>query len=308
VRLTNISYLASGINAYELRPLDGAPVPVFKAGSHIDLHLSNGLVRQYSLLNDEHDRNHFSIAVKRDQGGRGGSVYIHDELRAGSVLEVGGPRNNFPVAEGAPISVFIAGGIGITPIFCMIKRLASLGSPWQLYYSVTRRAELALIETLEQNAVNVHVDEENNGRLLDVPSIVTNAPVGAHLYCCGPSRMLDIFEEAALRTHSAENVHIERFGQVIDPSSNGGFIVELARSGRRIHVARGRTVLQALREAGVMVKASCEQGVCGTCETRVLSGIPDHRDTLLSTEEQAANNAMMICCSGSKSEVLVLDL
>ena len=308
MRLVAIRYAAEQVHLYEFRPVSGAPVPRFTAGAHVDLHLPNGLVRQYSIANGEEERHRYLLGVKREAEGRGGSRFIHDELRVGAVLAVGGPRNNFPVVEAAAHSVFVAGGIGVTPIVSMIARLRALGRSWELHYAVRRRSEAAFFDELRPGGgrVQLHVDEEQGG-VLDVARLVRAAADDAHLYCCGPAPMLDAFTAAAV-SRPAQHVHLEHFSAVTPPAGGSGFIVELARSKLWVSIAPGQTILDGLRARGLEVQASCEQGICGSCETRVLAGEPDHRDMLLSPEEKAANEVMMICCSGSRSAVLVLDL
>jgi vanillate O-demethylase ferredoxin subunit len=308
MRLTAITYAAEQVHLYEFRPVSGTSVPRFTAGAHVDLHLSNGLVRQYSIANAQEERHRYVLGVKRDATGRGGSRFMHDELRVGAVVEVGGPRNNFPLVETAAYSVLIAGGIGVTPIVSMVARLRSLARPWELHYAVRRRSEAAFLDRLlaGDGHVRLHVDEEEGG-VLDVARIVGAAPDEAHLYCCGPAPMLEAFTAAAA-SWPAGRVHLEYFSSTIAPAVESGFIVELARSKLRVEILPGQTILEMLRARGLDVQSSCEQGICGSCETRVLAGEPDHRDLLLSDEEKAANEVMMICCSGSRSPVLVLDL
>ena len=308
MRLTAITYAAEHVHLYEFRPVSGASVPRFTAGAHVDLHLPNGLVRQYSITNAQDQRDRYVLGVKREAAGRGGSRFMHDELRVGTVLEVGGPRNNFSLVEAAAHSVLIAGGIGVTPIVSMVARLRSLARPWELHYAVRQRSEAAFLDELlaGDGHVRLHVDEEQ-GDVLDVARIVGAAPEEAHLYCCGPTPMLDAFTAAAA-SRPVERVHLEHFSSTIARAVESGFIVELARSKLRIVIPPGQTILEALRARGLDVQSSCEQGICGSCETRVLAGEPDHRDLLLSDEEKAANEVMMICCSGSRSPVLVLDL
>jgi vanillate O-demethylase ferredoxin subunit len=274
----------------------------------VDLHLPNGLVRQYSIANAQGERHRYVLGVKRDAAGRGGSRFLHDDLRVGTVVKVGGPRNNFPLVEAAAHSVLIAGGIGVTPIVSMVARLRSLARPWELHYAVRRRGEAAFLDELlaGDGHVRLHVDEEQ-GSMIDVAAIVRAAPEEAHLYCCGPTPMLEAFAAAAA-SRPAERVHLEYFSSAVAPAVESGFIVELARSKVRVEVPPGQTILEALRARGLEVQSSCEQGICGSCETRVLAGEPDHRDMLLSDEEKATNQVMMICCSGSRSAILVLDL
>ncbi|VTU26033.1 PDR/VanB family oxidoreductase [Variovorax sp. PBL-E5] len=308
LRLIGIRYAAHGIHLLEFgRPDGAAPLPAFTPGAHVDLHLANGLVRPYSLVNPPEDSERYVVAVKRDPASRGGSAFVHEVLRVGAELEVGVPRNNFELHAGSAQAVFIAGGIGITPIACMVDRLRRDGRSWELHYSVRERREAAFVEELGDDRVHLHVDAESAGALLDIAAIVAAAPADAHLYCCGPAPMLDAFEAAAGGRPPA-CVHVERFAPVAPGATGGGYTVRLAASKRSIPVAPGRTILEALREAGVEVQASCEQGICGTCETRVLGGLPDHRDSLLSAEERKSNRVMMICCSGSLGGELVLDL
>jgi tetrachlorobenzoquinone reductase len=248
------------------------------------------------------------IAVKRERVGRGGSRYMHEALRVGTLVRVGQPRNNFPLAEDAAASVLIAGGIGITPILAMVERLAALGRPFQLHYAVKGRLEAAFMDRLgvHGSRVSLHVDAERGG-LPDLARIVAGAAPEAHLYCCGPEPMLQAFERATSTWPQAQ-LHLERFTVAEMPPAAGGFTVELRRSGRQIMVPPGQSILDAVRAAGIQARASCEQGVCGSCETRVLSGIPDHRDMILSEAEKAKGEFMMICCSGCQSGPLVLDL
>lgn len=307
MRLTGIRYAAPDIHLYEFRPVEGGLLPAFTPGAHIDLHLGNELVRQYSLMNAPEDRGRYVVGIKRDAASRGGSAFVHEGLRVGDVIDVTGPRNNFDLHEDAAHSVFVAGGIGVTPIVCMVERLRALGRSWELHYSVRRREEAAFLDTLRDERLHLHVDAEHAGAFLDVRAIVSAAPADAHLYCCGPGPMLDAFEAAA-GSRPANLWHVERFTAAKPSAQEGGYTVRLATSNKSIAVAPGQTILEALRGCGVRVPASCEQGICGTCETRVLQGTPDHRDSLLSEQEKKANDVMMICCSGSLSDVLVLDL
>lgn len=320
LRLTDVRYAARDIHLLEFRrPKDGgapiaplapfaplAPLAPFTPGAHLDLHLGPGLVRQYSIVNSPEERDRYVVAVKRDPASRGGSAFVHEALRVGTILEIGGPRNNFDLAADDAPSVFIAGGIGVTPIACMVESLRRRGRPWTLHYSVRERQDAALLDMLQGDGLRLHVDAER-GALLDIASIVAAAPAHAHLYCCGPAPMLDAFEAAA-RGRPAALVHVERFAPVAPSATGGGYTLRLAASKRDVAVAPGQTILDALRGAGVQVQVSCEQGICGTCETRVLGGCPDHRDSLLSDDEKAGNKVMMVCCSGSLSDLLVLDL
>jgi ferredoxin-NADP reductase len=313
VRIKRISFEAESINSFELAVPAGGELVAFTAGSHIDLYLSNGMIRSYSLVNDPSERNRYVIAVNNDAAGRGGSRFVHERLRAGDIITISHPRNNFVLQEDAVHSILIAGGIGITPLLSMIRRLEALGRSWELFYAARTRLTAAFLDDLSalrpgiHESVHVNFDQEPSGRMFDLAAIVKSAREDAHLYCCGPVPMLEAFE-AATRDRPADQIHVEYFKAREKPAAEGGFEVKLARSNRTIKVDPGKTILNALLDAGIAVNYACTEGVCGTCETRVIEGIPDHRDLFLGKAEQAANNTMMICCSGSKSVTLVLDL
>ena len=313
VRIKRISFEAETINSYELVAPAGDELVPFTAGSHIDLHLPNGMIRSYSLVNDQCEKTRYVVAVNKDAASRGGSSFVHENLRAGDVITISYPRNNFALQENAAHSVLIAGGIGITPLISMIRRLEALGRSWELFYAARTRVAAAFLDELHALRCDVHphlhlnFDQEPSGRMLDLSAIVNSASPDAHLYCCGPVPMLEAFETAT-QGRPAEQVHVEYFKAKEKPAAEGGFEVRLARSNRTIAVEAGKTILNALLDAGIAVNYACTEGVCGTCETRVIEGIPDHRDLFLGKEEHAANNTMMICCSGSKSSTLVLDL
>jgi tetrachlorobenzoquinone reductase len=308
VRVSAIRYAAHDTNFYELRRADGKPLPPYQPGAHIDLHLPNGLIRQYSLLDPEPDPSTYMIGVKRDPASRGGSRCVHDELRVGKSLIISAPRNNFPLVENAGQVIFIAGGIGITPIWCMVQRLNKLGRPWKLYYACRSRADMAFLQPLEaMGSSQFHFDDEHAGQVLDIQPIVAEAGKDAHLYCCGPTPMLKAFE-AATASWPRNQIHVEYFTPKQEADKKGGFIVELARSGQEFVIPEGMSILQVLLDAGIDVDYSCELGICGACEQRVISGVPEHHDAILTEEEQASNTKVMICCAGCKSERLVLDL
>lgn len=308
LRIRSAVWEAPNILSYELRSEDGGELPPFTAGAHIDLTLPNGLVRSYSLLNSQAERHRYVIAVQKDRASRGGSKWVHENLRVGDVLPVSAPRNNFALDESAEKSIFIAGGIGITPILSMIGRLTAIGREWQLFYCTRTRAGtpfLPVLETMPQ--VRLNFDEELGGKMLDIEAVVRSAPLGGHLYCCGPTPMLEAFERVT-KDLARECVHVEYFTAAEPPAKEGGFKVVLAKSGREFAVPAGKSILDTLRDNGLDIPFSCTEGICGTCETKVLEGIPDHRDRILTDSERASNKTMMICCSGSKGEKLVLDL
>lgn len=314
MRIHSIGNAADGVCLLDLRPLPGAAaLPAFTAGAHIDLQLPSGLLRSYSLANVQHERHRYLVAVGLCDNSRGGSRYLHKVAREGDLITVGAPRNNFPLAEDAPYTVLVAGGIGITPLWSMAQRLQSLGREWELHYACGNRASAAFMPELRALCDSTGArlftafSQETNGSRLNLAAIVANAPPGAHLYCCGPASMLDAFA-LATASRPPHTLHTEHFAAREAPAATGGFSVELARSGRVIEVAPGSSVLAALRDAGIDIPYSCEEGVCGSCEVRVLSGVPDHCDMVLGAAERAANGSMMVCCSGSLSARLVLDL
>ncbi|SEB24840.1 PDR/VanB family oxidoreductase [Variovorax sp. YR216] len=314
VRVRAVTYEADGILGFELVPMPPLKeLPAFTAGAHIDLHLPNGLLRSYSLLNAPSERHRYLIGVNKDAKSRGGSRYMHEVLRSGETLTIGAPRNNFPLDETSPMNVFIAGGIGITPMMSMIARSQALGTPWRLHYAARTRRNAAFLDVLQgfhnqPNAeLRLNFDQEAGGQMLDLSAIVQSLPAGAHVYCCGPLPMLAAYEQATAGL-PPDRVHMEYFAAKEAAATDGGFIVELARSGKQLEVRAGQTILDSLLAIGIEPPFSCQEGICGTCEVRVLEGTPDHRDLVLSNAEKAANDRMMICCSGCKTAKLVLDL
>lgn len=310
MRVQRIEWEAEGVISVELRRPDGAPLPEFTAGAHIDIHLPNGLVRSYSLSGDQSDRQRYIVGVGLDAASRGGSLYIHNQLRVGQILQIAGPRNHFPLVEDAERVVFIAGGIGITPMFCMMRRLNVLGRKFELHYATRNRQRMAFLASLQAlGPVHIHCDDEQGGRPLDLVAIIQKHPVGTHFYCCGPTPMLTAFEQATAHL-PADLVHVEYFSpKPQDPAAESStFTVVLARTGREYVIPADKSILDVLAHQGVKVDSSCQDGICGTCETRVLEGVPDHRDSVLTKAEREANKSMMICVSRCKGERLVLDL
>jgi ferredoxin-NADP reductase len=311
VRLRQIRLEARDIASYEFVPAADAALPPFEAGAHIDLHLPNEMIRSYSLVNAPTERNRYVIAVQREVDGQGGSAWMHATPRVGDVFTIGAPLNDFTLAEDAPLSVFIAGGIGITPIMAMLRRLDALGRPWRLHYAARSPEQAAYVDELRALASERGSVEfcfgSSRARRLDLAAIAADAPADAHLYCCGPGKMIDAFQ-AACAARAAAQVHCERFSAGAEADTAGGFDVLLERSGQRLTVEPGKTILDTLLDHAVDVAYACSAGVCGTCITRVCDGIPDHRDDYLTAEEKAENRSIMICCSGSRSPTLVLDL
>jgi tetrachlorobenzoquinone reductase len=304
VRVVAMREEAAGVISCELRAQAEA-LPPCPPGAHVDVHLPNGLVRQYSVAQADAER--YLIAIKRESASRGGSAYIADSLRIGSSLRIGAPRDNFPlVASGARI-VLIAGGIGITALLPMARRLQAEGRDWWLHYAVPRSEQAAFKDALRELGPRARIHESAGaaGRL-SIAGLVREQPEGTHFYCCGPASMLEAFTEATAALDPAQ-VHLERFS-ALAPQGGDEFTVRLARSGKTIPIAADKTIMDALLEAGIDVPYSCQQGICGSCEVKVVEGIPDHRDEVLTEAEKASNATMIVCCSRARTPELVLDL
>jgi ferredoxin-NADP reductase len=311
-RLSKIEDVARDTKIFTFQRVDGGKLPAYKAGAHIDLHLPNGMLRQFSLTVPASDPDGYTVGVKRDENSRGGSRYIIEQMKVGDQIKISAPRNNFPLVEDAVHVVLVAGGIGITPIWCMAQELETQGRSWKIHYACRSQADMAFLSDLKKlnpERVHLHFDDEAGGKVLDLAAAIAEAPADAHFYCCGPNPMLKAFEAAAASRPRA-NVHIEYFTAKEEASANelGGFWVELAKSGEEYFIPPGRKVLEVLFDAGVDVDYSCELGICGACETKVISGTPIHHDSVLSEEEQAGNDKVMICCCGCATERLVLDM
>lgn len=312
-QIVAIELAALDILSFTLRPMDAALPDRIDPGSHIDVHLPNGMMRSYSLSNGSGHRPGYRLTVARDVNSRGGSTYMHDALRVGEIVRISAPRNNFTLAEDAALSVFIAGGIGVTPFIPMVARLNEIGKPWRLHYCTRNRERAALVDEIEQFAAagtgEFLPNYDDIDGIFDLPGTLAALPADAHVYCCGPSGMLDAFRNGARDAGIAsDNIHFEYFNADVESATEGGFVVVLNKSGTEIQVQAGETILQALVKQGVNISYSCEEGICGACETRVIEGIPDHRDMILSDREKEGSKTMMVCCSGSKSPRLVLDL
>ncbi len=298
---------AEGVVALTLSRPDGGRLPDWTPGAHIDLVLPNGLTRQYSLCGDRWDAHSYRIGVLREPAGRGGSAYVHDRLRPGDRVGVGGPRNNFPLVPSGRY-LFVAGGIGITPLLPMIHQADLLGADWTLLYGGRRRASMAFTDELAAYGDRVHLVPEDEHGLLDLASWLGTPRPGTKVYCCGPAPLLAAVESAC-RDWPPFSLHVERFtAREQAPARDEPFEVELRRTGATVTVTPGISVLEAVRGAGVDVLSSCRQGTCGTCETGVLAGVPDHRDSILADHERAAGEVMFVCVSRSCTDRLVLDL
>jgi vanillate monooxygenase ferredoxin subunit len=305
---------AIDIRSFRLEPADGGAFPSFTPGSHIDVHLPNGLVRQYSLCTAPHDGSFYRIAVKREAQSRGGSHAMHGSVKVGDVLRISAPRNNFPLDEGAAHSVLLAGGIGITPLLSMALHLQQRGRSFELQYFSRSLAHTAFHDVLSAHAladkVGFHYALEPDAVRGYLRKHLWHHRPGSHLYLCGPRPFMDLVEQTAAATWPPEAVHLEYFEA--DPAALAGprdtFVVRLARTGTECVVRADQSIVEALAASGVYVETSCEQGVCGTCLTGVLGGTPDHRDVFMTDDEHAANDKMTPCVSRSKSDVLELDL
>lgn len=312
VRVAAKTCEAAGICSYELVRLDGGTLPPFEAGAHIDVHVGDRQVRQYSLCNAPHETHRYLIGVLRDAGSRGGSVAMHDAVHAGSVLTISAPRNHFPLVEAAR-TLLIAGGIGVTPILAMAEALASKGAAFEMHYCARSPEHAAFRDRLAASHfsrhVHFHYDNGDAAQQLDLPALLA-APSDVHLYVCGPAGFIDyVLASARAQGWPDAQLHVEYFGRaVVDTTGDQPFDVKLASSGRVLTVPAGRSVIQVLAEQGIDLPYSCEEGVCGTCLTRVLDGVPDHRDLYLSDEEHAANDQFTPCCSRARTGLLVLDI
>jgi vanillate O-demethylase ferredoxin subunit len=308
VRVISVGHPAIDVMTFGLQEADGRPLAPFTAGAHIDVQIPGGPVRQYSLCGKAVSVDPYTIAVKKELESRGGSTGMHERIDAGTVLSIGGPRNHFPLVPGRHPSLFIAGGIGVTPITAMISALETEGQDWTLHYCARSKDHAAFYAELEKLAperVHGHFSEKP---ILDVDALMREQPAGTHIYCCGPKGLMNSVREAT-SAWPEDHVHFEWFtAPDINTDANTAFEVELARSGVVLNVAPDQSILQVLRDNGFDIPSACEEGICGTCETRVLSGEPEHRDALLSPEERAANKTMMVCVSRSKGPRLVLDL
>jgi ferredoxin-NADP reductase len=308
---------ADGVTVLDLCDLTGAPLPAWEPGAHVDLLLRPGLVRQYSLCGDPADETTWRIAVLREPSGRGGSCCVHDTLAEGCGVRARGPRNHFAL-EPAGRYLFIAGGIGITPILPMIAAAEAAGAGWTLTYGGRTRSSMAFRDELRSRyGDRVAVRPQDETGLLDLDALLGEPSAGTLVYCCGPEPLLAAVE-ARCATWPDGALHVERFAPRATAEPDGAtaaaaaeaeaFDVELAQSGMLIRVSAETSILRAVEAAGVQVLSSCTEGTCGTCETAVLEGVPDHRDSLLTPAERAAGDTMMICVSRSATPRLVLDI
>ncbi|MFI9077949.1 PDR/VanB family oxidoreductase [Streptomyces sioyaensis] len=299
-----MTWEADGVLSVELVHPDGTPLPAWTPGAHLDLHVG-GQIRQYSLCSDPRTTTAYRVAVRNESSSHGGSRYVHTRLRPGHTLTASAPRNHFAL-EDAPGYVFLAGGIGITPLLAMAREAARRGAPWRMVYGGRTRASMAFtgeLAALDGDVTLVPQDEQGH---LDVDAALRDLPERTLVYCCGPEPLL----AAAEAVCPPGRLRVERFAAPAVPrdGDDEAFEVECRASGRTLTVGPHTSILQAAEDAGLRVDSSCRDGICGSCETRVLAGTPDHRDFLLSAAEHTANATMMICVSRCAAGRLVLDL
>ena len=304
---------AEGISSFELTSTDGQALPAFSAGSHIDVRIPGGLTRQYSLCNDSSEQHRYRIAVLRDPASRGGSTGMHDAVNEGDVIQISAPRNHFPLHQ-AKHTLLFAGGIGVTPLLCMAQRLAAMGASFTLHYCTRSEERTAFREEIAASAfaakVSFHHDAGEAAQKLDLETSLAKPDAETQIYVCGPGGFIDhVTSTAQAKGWNKDQLHLEYFGAVPQgKSGDGSFEVKIASTGITYPIAADISVTEALKAHGIEILTSCEQGVCGTCITRVLQGEPDHRDMYFTGDEQAKNDQFTPCCSRSKSAVLVLDL
>ena len=300
--------VSEGVVALTLRQVNNEPLPRWEPGSHIDLILGDAPTRQYSLCGDPEDHHVWRLGILRDPNGSGGSLYVHDQLQVGASVRIRGPRNNFPLVD-SPKYLFIAGGIGITPILAMIAVAEANGADWRLVYGGRQRASMAFLDELAAYGDRVTVWPQDESGFLDLDGLLGTPLADTKVYCCGPEPLLAAVEaKAAHWPHGS--LHVERFvaKPLTEPVRTDAFDVYLAQSELTLSVPPDKSILDVVDAAGVGVLSSCGEGTCGTCETPVLEGEVDHRDSVLDDDEKAANDCMMICVSRACTARLVLDL
>jgi vanillate O-demethylase ferredoxin subunit len=310
-RVESVRPLCDGVVSITLVPGDGGQWPAAEPGAHIDIHLGNGLVRQYSIC-EPGRRDRYVIAVQREARGRGGSAFVHDNLCEGDVVPISAPRNNFPFI-GARRYLFIAGGIGITPIIGMAFAAHRAGAEMRLFYMTRDEDKTAFRDTLAACAFAGHVTTVHDGgdasRSLDLKAAIGAFVEGTHLYCCGPSGLMRAIEDTARALGWPQaTLHFESFAPATPVEGDTAFTVRIGSTGQTLSVGSGETLLGVLRDAGFVIDSSCEQGICGTCRVGVLAGEPDHRDQTLSDVERASNTVLCACVSRARSAELTLDL
>lgn len=304
---------ALDIVTLELEPLAGHSLPVFSAGSHIDVEIQPGLVRQYSLCNDPTEQHRYVIGVLRDPNSRGGSIAVHDQLQEGQTLRISPPRNHFALVP-AKRSLLFAGGIGVTPILCMAERLASSGGDFTMHYSSRGPERMAFLARIGASAfannVHLHFDDGPAVQALDLATVLAAEGPDTHLYVCGPGGFIDfVANTAKAQGWDSQRIHFEYFAaKLIDTSEDNSFEVQVASSSKVYVVGEDESIISVLAADGVEIPVSCQQGICGSCITRVLDGKVDHRDQVLTDKERNDESWFTPCCSRALSKRLVLDI
>lgn len=306
---------ADGIVSFELERQDGSALPPFSAGSHIDVHAPGGFVLQYSLCNPATQEHSYLIAVLRDPASRGGSIAMHELVHEGDLIAISEPRNLFPLAASASRSLLLAGGIGVTPLLCMAERLAHAGADFELHYCGRSRGRMAFIERLREavfaDRVTLHCDDGDAAQRFDAAELLADSDSATHLYVCGPTGFMDaVLAAAAAAGWPAERLHREYFAAPVKDGAlrDGAFSIKVASTGAVYQVPADQRISDVLKQNGIHIPIGCQEGLCGTCITRLLEGQADHRDVCLSDAERAANNQFTPCCSRAISPLLVLDI
>ncbi|MFD2468935.1 PDR/VanB family oxidoreductase [Amycolatopsis silviterrae] len=307
VVVRQLRWEADGVVSIDLASAAGNPLPSWAPGAHIDLVLPNGLERQYSLCGPPGERSYYRIGVRRERASRGGSEYVHAFLRPGQRISIKGPRNNFGFGP-AGSYVFVAGGIGITPILPMVRAAEAQGADWQLFFGGRTSASMPFLDELGGYGKRVRCHPSDTAGRIPLAELERPVEAGAKVYACGPASLLSDLDTAA-ENWPAEALHLERFkAPQLAPAENKPVEVECAASKKTVSVGADESIVNALDKAGIPTVTSCRSGICGSCETKVLDGVPDHRDGILSASEQAAGDRMFICVSRACTPRLVLDL
>jgi vanillate O-demethylase ferredoxin subunit len=314
VRVNRIKHEAVNIKSFELVDPDGGRLPDFAPGSHIDVHVMPDIIRQYSLCNGPGDRNTYQIAVKKEETSRGGSSGMHEHVKEGDLITISQPRNNFPIAWAAKHHLLLAGGIGVTPLLGMARHLGAAGASFTLHYFARSEVYIGFREVLSSPGFAQHIvfhygfgPDEMQSYLHD---LLHDRPEEAHLYMCGPRPFMNVVASAAAPAWAPDAIHLEYFSAApgLPAEAQRSFRVKLARSGHTYTIPADKTIVQVLVEHGIHIDVSCQQGVCGTCLTKVVEGTPDHRDEILGDAARQACNIMAPCVSRAVSDTLVLDL
>ncbi|AJQ95949.1 PDR/VanB family oxidoreductase [Gynuella sunshinyii] len=314
VKVTRKTYETDDIVSLELMKPDGSSLPSFTAGAHIDLHLPDNMIRQYSLFNSSTETDRYMIGVLKDPSSRGGSLAVHDHIKEGDIVQISEPRNLFALEQGARRSILFAGGIGVTPILAMAEQLVRTNAEFEMHYCARSKQRMAFMEHIANSAfasnVQCHFDDGDEAQRLNIDQVLATPEPGTHIYVCGPTGFMDyVLTAAETLGWSAAQIHREYFSAApVDHSQDGAFEVEINSTGQVFVIPADQSVLSVLEEAGVDIPMACEEGVCGTCLTRVLEGEPEHRDVFMSDEEHALNNQFTPCCSRARSARLLLDL